>query len=76
MTKTYARSNSYCRTGGNLKTKGSQSNSHYRTGGNLKTKGQKPVPGPFLIVKQVETLKLKDSNLCLVQFILPDRWKP
>ena len=35
-----------------------------------------PVPGPILIAGQVETLRLEVRNLCPVQFLLLDRWKP
>ena len=34
------------------------------------------MPSPIPIAEQVETLHLKDRNLCSVQFPLPDRWKP
>ena len=34
------------------------------------------MPSPILIAEQVETLHLKDWNLCPIQFSLPDRWNP
>ena len=34
------------------------------------------VPGPIFIAGQVETLHLEVRNLCPVQFLLLDRWKP
>ena len=83
-TKTYAQSNFHCRTSGNFTTTlrtetCARSNSHFRISGNLmatlRTKTCARSNSHCRTGGNLTT-KIKERNLCSVQFSLSDRLKP